>query len=379
MHPERPDRVRAVMARLQAAQLAGRCRRLPAREATPAEVQACHIPELLEAVDVLSEQARLQGGAGLHFSPDTYVNQHTAMCAKLSAGACVDVAAAVVRGEARAGVAVVRPPGHHAESNTAMGFCFFNNAGIAARAAQAAGAERVLVLDWDVHHGNGTQHIFEGDPSVLYMSLHRHDGGSFYPGTGAAHEVGEGEGAGYTVNVPWPCGGMRNGDYLAAFHHLLLPIAYEYAPDLVIISAGFDAAEGDPIGGCHLTPECYAHMAAQLQLVAPTVALLEGGYNLLSTAKGTEAVVRVLLGERPPALPPGEQAACEYGMAAVAQVRRPGACSGRAGAHVGWWCGWGACRPAGPAGGAAVGRSGGGGWLGGWGSCCAVAASHRQC
>ena len=120
-------------------------------------------------------------------------------------------------------------------------------------------------------------------------------------------------------------------------------------------------------------------MAAQLQLVAPTVALLEGGYNLLSTAKGTEAVVRVLLGERPPALPPGEQAACEYGMAAVAQVRRPGACSGRAGAHVGWWCGWGACRPAGPAGGAAVGRSGGGGWLGGWGSCCAVAASHRQC
>ena len=181
MHPERPDRVRAVMARLQAAELAGRCRRLPAREATPAEIGACHIPELLAAVDVLSEQSRLQGNTGLHFSPggrggaggrrgtreawgtgflccyccaavllssqhphitsyppsaDTYVNQHTAMCAKLSAGACVDVTHAVVKGEARAGVAVVRPPGHHAESNTAMGFCFFNNAGIAARAAQ---------------------------------------------------------------------------------------------------------------------------------------------------------------------------------------------------------------------------------------------------
>ena len=136
MHPERPDRVRAVMARLRAAELAGRCRRLPAREATDAEVTACHIPELLEAIDVLSEQSRLAGGTGLHFSPDTYVNQHTALCARLSAGACVDVARAVVAGEARAGVAVVRPPGHHAESNTAMGFCFFNNAGIAARAAQ---------------------------------------------------------------------------------------------------------------------------------------------------------------------------------------------------------------------------------------------------
>ncbi|KAL4427667.1 hypothetical protein ABPG75_001756, partial [Micractinium tetrahymenae] len=322
MHPERPDRVRAVMARLRAAELEGRCRRLPAREATREEVGACHIPELLEAVDLLSEQSRLQGNAGLHFSPDTYVNQHTAMCAKLSAGACVDVTAAVVRGEARAGIAVVRPPGHHAESNTAMGFCFFNNAGIAARAAQAAGADRVLILDWDVHHGNGTQHIFEGDASVLYMSLHRYDGGSFYPGTGAAHEVGEGTGEGFSVNVPWPCGGMRNADYLAAFNHVVLPIAYEYAPDLVIISAGFDAAECDPIGGCHLTPECYAHMAAQLQLVAPTVALLEGGYNLLSTAKGTEAVLRVLLGERPPALPAADRPACADAMSAVAQVMR---------------------------------------------------------
>jgi hypothetical protein len=149
MHPERPDRVRAVMARLQAAELAGRCRRLPAREATAEEIQACHIPELLARVDLLSEHARLQGGTGLHYSPDTYVNQHTALCARLSAGACVDVATAVVQGEARAGVAVVRPPGHHAESNTAMGFCFFNNAGIAARAAQVL---RLLlptgVLDW---------------------------------------------------------------------------------------------------------------------------------------------------------------------------------------------------------------------------------------
>lgn len=322
LHPERADRIRAVMARLHAAQLEGRCRRLPSREATPQEVERCHVPELMTAVNMISERSRLQGNETLHWpTSDTYVNQHTAMCARLSAGACVDVAVAVTRGEAANGVAVVRPPGHHAESNTAMGFCFFNNAGIAARAAQAAGAGRVLILDWDVHHGNGTQHIFEDDPSVMYMSLHRYDGGHFYPGTGAVTEVGHPGAEGTTVNVPWPCGGMRNGDYMAAFQHLVLPIAYEFAPDLVIISAGFDAAEGDPIGGCNLTPEVFAHMTAMLQMVAPTALLLEGGYNLLAVAKSTEACVRVLLGERPPPLP-AHQPASEAGMGAIAVALR---------------------------------------------------------
>ncbi|GAB4821315.1 hypothetical protein N2152v2_008361 [Parachlorella kessleri] len=322
LHPERADRLRAVMARLDAAQLTGRCRRLPSREATPQEVERCHIPELLSAVNILSDRSKMQGNLTLHWpTSDTYVNQHTAFCARLSAGACVDVAVAVARGEAASGVAIVRPPGHHAESNTAMGFCFFNNAGIAARAAQAAGAGRVLIVDWDIHHGNGTQHIFDSDPSVMYMSLHRYDGGQFYPGTGAATEVGCGEAEGRTVNVPWPCGGMRNGDYMAAFQHVILPIAHEYAPDLVIISAGFDAAEGDPIGGCLLTPEVYGHMTAMLQTVAPTVLILEGGYNLLSVAKSTEACVRVLLGERPPQLP-AQQPASAAGMAAIAQTLR---------------------------------------------------------
>lgn len=320
-HPERPDRIRAVMARLRSAQLLGRCVPVASRPATREEIETCHNPRLLNLLDTLSDHARLATTPSLALNSDTYVNKHSAFCARLSAGSCVEVTKAVVRGDARAGVAVVRPPGHHAESNTSMGFCLYNNAGIAARAAQAAGAERVLILDWDIHHGNGTQEVFDSDPSVLYMSLHRYDNGSFYPGTGAANECGVGAGVGSTVNVPWPCAGMRNGDYMAAFQHVVLPIAHEFQPDLIIISAGFDAAEGDPIGGCLLMPEAYSHMTAQLQLVAPTVALLEGGYNLLSVSRGMEAVVRVLLGERPPPLPEGQEAS-EMGMSAVALAMR---------------------------------------------------------
>ncbi len=233
------------------------------------------------------------------------------------------VAEAVARGEARQGVAVVRPPGHHAESNTAMGFCFFNNAAIAARAAQAAGAKKIIIFDWDVHHGNGTQHIFYDDKSVLYMSMHRHDmyvlwgalvathctrcvynrvssltimfvfsqytsctttsfsssphhphhiifinyhRGRFYPGTGSHTECGVQAGEGFTVNVPWLEGGMTDGDYLAAMQQVILPIAYEYGPDLMIVSAGFDAAVNDPIGGCFVTPQGFAHMTSLLMV-----------------------------------------------------------------------------------------------------------------
>lgn len=145
-HPERPDRIRAVMARLRAAQLLGRCVPIASRPATREEVESCHSPRLLGLLDALSDQSRLASKPSLSLNSDTYINEHSAFCARLSAGSCVEVTKAVVRGEARAGVAVVRPPGHHAESNTSMGFCLFNNAGIAARAAQAAGAERVRAV-----------------------------------------------------------------------------------------------------------------------------------------------------------------------------------------------------------------------------------------
>uniref|UniRef100_A0A383V5R9 Histone deacetylase domain-containing protein n=1 Tax=Tetradesmus obliquus TaxID=3088 RepID=A0A383V5R9_TETOB len=298
-HPERPDRLRAIMARLVGNGVTDSCTRVPARTATTTELLRVHTADHLQRLRLFCS-----GTVPATIIPsDTYINQHTLHCAALAAGSAADAAVRVVRGEAACGAAIIRPPGHHAESNTAMGFCFFNNAAVAARAAQAAGAERVLILDWDVHHGNGTQHIFEADPSVLYMSLHRYDRGNFYPGTGAAEEVGRGRGAGFTVNVPWDAANIGNGDYMAAMHDVVLPIAREFAPNLILISAGFDAAEGDPIGGCCLTPECFGNMTAQLMGLAPTVLLLEGGYNLLSTAVSTEACLKVLLGEAPQPLP----------------------------------------------------------------------------
>ena len=248
---------------------------------------------------------------------DCYLGPDTFECARLAAGAAAEAAVAVATGRAPCAAAVVRPPGHHAESGLAMGFCYFNNAAVAARAAQAAGCRRVLVLDNDVHHGNGTQHIFEGDPTVLYASVHRHDGGAFFPGTGAADECGQGAGEGFTVNVPWEGPGPGDGDYVCAFSRVFLPVAYEFAPDLIVLSAGFDAALGDPLGGCRVTPAGYAQMVALLRPVAPLVVLLEGGYNLRATAASVEACVRVLCGERPPPLARAAAAPTDVGLAGV--------------------------------------------------------------
>ncbi|KAJ1493209.1 hypothetical protein T484DRAFT_1610676 [Baffinella frigidus] len=182
-----------------------------------------------------------------------------------------------------------------------MGFCFFNYVAAAAAVAKSEfGLKRVLILDWDVHHGNGTEKMFINDPSVLYISLHRYDDGSFYPGTGPAEEVGVREGAGYNVNIPWPHSGMGDAEYLLAFERVVMPIARSYNPELVLVSAGFDAAHGDPLGGCNVTPYGYGQMTNMLRGLAGgrMVVALEGGYNLRSISRSMEAVVRVLLGTR---------------------------------------------------------------------------------
>ncbi|CAL8237979.1 unnamed protein product [Merluccius merluccius] len=194
-----------------------------------------------------------------------FLNQQSYSAALLAAGAACNAARSILTGEVCNAVAIVRPPGHHAEKESACGFCLFNTAAVTARYAQSITHNaplRVLILDWDVHHGNGTQHMFQEDDSVLYISLHRYDNGTFFPSSEDADcdRVGVGQGAGFNVNIPWSGGRMGDSDYLAAFHHIVLPIATEFNPGLVVVSAGFDAARGDPLGGYHVTPEGYAHL-----------------------------------------------------------------------------------------------------------------------
>ncbi|KAJ7956592.1 Histone deacetylase [Quillaja saponaria] len=295
-HPERPDRLRAIAASLATAGIfPGKCCPVPSREITREELQMVHSLDHVESVEVTSNII------SSYFTPDTYANEHSARAARLAAGLCADLASEIVSGHAKNGFALVRPPGHHAGVRQAMGFCLHNNAAVAALAAQVAGARKVLIVDWDVHHGNGTQEIFENSKSVLYISLHRHEGGKFYPGTGAADEVGRMGAEGYCVNIPWSRGGVGDNDYFFAFQHVVLPIASEFAPDFTIISAGFDAARGDPLGCCDVTPDGYAQMTHMLNAISSGKLLvtLEGGYNLRSISSSATAVIKVLLGESP--------------------------------------------------------------------------------
>ncbi|KAG2455348.1 HDAC6 deacetylase, partial [Polypterus senegalus] len=232
-----------------------------------------------------------------------YICAQSYHSAILAVGACFSAVEALLTGKVSNAVAIVRPPGHHAEKDSACGFCFFNNVALTARYAQklAGKSIRVLILDWDIHHGNGTQHIFDDDPSVLYISLHRYDNGSFFPTMEDANfdKVGHGLGKGYNVNIPWNSSKMGDPEYIAAFQRVVMPIASEFDPELVLVSAGFDAARGDPLGGCLVTPECYAHMTHMLLGLAggQVLVVLEGGYNLSSISESMSMCTSVLLGD----------------------------------------------------------------------------------
>jgi acetoin utilization deacetylase AcuC-like enzyme len=295
-HPEHPGRLTAIHARLEEQGLLARCESVPAREATREELLRIHTSEHLETI--------AETASGSHeftqLDPDTYTSPGSWEAALLAAGGLVDLSLAVAEGRLANGLALLRPPGHHAEADRAMGFCLFNNVAVAAKAVQAAGAakaapnRRVLIVDWDVHHGNGTQNSFWEDPTVLYFSTHQFP---FYPGTGAIEEIGGGAGRGFTVNVPLPAG-CGDAEYFAAFDRVLLPIAREFAPDLVLVSAGYDAADGDLLGSMRITPEGYARLTQRLLGLAGgrVVLALEGGYDLDAIARSAEASLRALLG-----------------------------------------------------------------------------------
>ncbi|KAL3693534.1 hypothetical protein R1sor_007185 [Riccia sorocarpa] len=307
-HPEKPQRITAIFERLLSAGIVDRCKRVPAREATDAELASVHTSKHIAAMRAVSKQAydREERINLARRYNSIYFNKGSTLSSLLAAGSVVELASRVAQGEIRSGAAVVRPPGHHAESDAAMGFCLFNNVAVAAHVLahgqpSLGGVKKVLIVDWDVHHGNGTQHMFWQDPQVLYLSVHRYDDGFFYPGSedGDLDKVGEGAGLGFNVNVPWPRRGYGDQDYLAVFDYVLMPIAHEFQPDLVLVSGGFDSARGDPLGGCQLTPAGYHRMTQRLMELAGgrVILALEGGYNLSSISESYLACMKALLGE----------------------------------------------------------------------------------
>ncbi len=289
-HPERPERVDAIVAGIAAdPELAT----LPWLDA-PAGRRA--LPLLVHSEDEIRRVEGLAVKGGGWLDADTYCTEYSYGVA-LSAAACSSRATeAVMHGETRAAFAIVRPPGHHATANLPMGFCLFNNAAMAVRVAQGAGARRVAIVDIDVHHGNGTQDIFYADPTVLYTSLHQFP---WYPGTGRADERGDAGATGTTVNVPIPPGtdGTR---WLSLFDETVVPAVAAFEPDLIVVSAGFDAHRDDPLAELRLADETYSAVATRIRSLADThcegrsLWLLEGGYDLRGLAASVSGCLRVL-------------------------------------------------------------------------------------
>jgi acetoin utilization deacetylase AcuC-like enzyme len=322
-HPERPERAEIMLAAADSWR---------ARGGTVLQPRAATHDELLRAHDE-SHLARVAATAGraVRLDPDTYTSPESSEIALIAAGAgltAIDRVLSPAPTLTRA-LALVRPPGHHAERDRAMGFCLLNNAAIAAAHARHRGARRVAIIDYDVHHGNGTQGIFYGVPDVLYVSTHQFP---FYPGTGNATEVGTGEGRGYTLNIPLEAG-CTDADYVAVFRALVTPVLEQFDPDLMIVSAGFDAHAHDPLAGMRMTSAGYAAITADLCDVSDRVcdgrlvAVTEGGYDLAALADCLNVTVPLMAGEKRPLVPIDQQPS-RRAADAIANVRA---------AHAAYW------------------------------------------
>jgi acetoin utilization deacetylase AcuC-like enzyme len=295
-HPERPERLRALEAEMRAHDWFS-CAVADAPAATREQLEAVHTPAHVDAIEALCAR-----GGGF-IDADTAAVAGTWEAAVRAAGGAVALVDDLLGGAARTGVSALRPPGHHAEPDRAMGFCFFDSIAVAARHATAAhGLERVLILDWDVHHGNGTNAAFHRDADVLFASIHE---SPLYPGTGPASDAGSGAGEGFTVNLPVP-GGSGDAVWRSLAEHVAAALVREWEPQLVLVSAGFDAHRDDPLATCTVSEAGFAGMAASMRgaadaVGAPLGLVLEGGYDLGSLARSMAAVMPVLVAEETPA------------------------------------------------------------------------------
>lgn len=297
-HPERAARIVAIEQELARHDWLGMERREAPRVAAET-LTAVHPARYVRGIEELCASAP----PARAIDSDTFVVEASYEAALRAAGGAVQLVDLLLSGEAPTGFSALRPPGHHAEPSRAMGFCLFDNIAVAAQhALDAHGLERVLVLDWDVHHGNGTNAAFHASPNVLFVSLHEWP---LYPGTGPASDMGSGAGAGYTVNLPVP-GGVGDALYTSLLEHVVAPLALAYSPELILISAGFDAHRDDPLADVELTEGGFAALTGTVrrfaaELEVPVGAVLEGGYDLRALASSTVAMLRVLTAPDPPA------------------------------------------------------------------------------
>jgi acetoin utilization deacetylase AcuC-like enzyme len=321
-HPERVERAEIMQTVARHWQQRGRIVQAP-RPASRAELLRVHSAAHLDAMDATA-------GRATSLDPDTYTSPDSRDVGLLAAGAAIGAVEAIVQSRATRVMALVRPPGHHAERERAMGFCFYNSVGAAAAHGIALGLERIVVMDYDVHHGNGTQWMFYEDPRVLYISTHQYP---FYPGTGAATDVGRGPGAGFTVNVPLEAG-STDGDYADVFSRVVIPVVDQFKPSLVIVSAGFDAHERDPLARMRLTTNGYRHLTTSLCAAADRhchgrlVAVTEGGYDLTALKDCLESTISILDGSPAAGASNPGLAPTNRSRMAIAQVRS---------AHAQYW------------------------------------------
>ncbi len=287
-HPESPKRLEAIYRMLESPEMKGKFTEIKPRCATAEEIGAIHEEKYIETVFKTADLTHC------YLDPDTETSPGSCDAAKKAAGGFCNAIDSIIKGEVRNAFAFVRPPGHHAEAGRAAGFCLFNNVAIGAmHAINAHGMKKVLIVDWDLHHGNGTQHSFYDDRRVVYFSTHQYP---FYPGTGSLYEIGKGQGLGYTINVPLSQG-PGDAEYLRIYQKLLKPIALEFKPKIVLVSAGFDIYYQDPLGGMKVTPSGFACLIRELLDIADAccggklAVILEGGYHIQGLTDSVKAVL----------------------------------------------------------------------------------------